>query len=471
MKKRITALLLAVVMVMCMAAMAGCKDDSNGPAGGGANTGNAGGSPSDTQGAGGAGTDAQTQPAGTTPAETEQQMNEYGVPLEYFENYIPEPDAQYMGKAGYMLKGGAVIDEMRVTKGSRTAMYENTFEESKDIPEGLFTTFGGAVSDWSVNDANQLTYGGSDDSVLTIGNTQWGGGIKEVTKITLAEGSEARIYFCIKDESNCYYVSVTPESSSVHQIDGGTDTVVSELGIKSTVGESFPVTVSVDKDSITIYIDGIDLFYIGDNLTTHTYNGLLGIGQWNTEFYIDDIVVENTSTGEVYYSQDFEDGTFMATVTFGQRNGGTWASPDNSAGDWEVLELEDGNHVLHYKSSTSYGAVVLFDANLPEDCTGYKFSYKGYKVTGSEGYACVWDWDPTTVDAGTNVGQNYTCFNLGGWSGQAGFQTIVGGTKTNIQNNADVGLLTGEWQQVELYMQPSAVFAFFHGDFVQVHWW
>lgn len=464
MKKKILSLALAVTLILSCCVLAACSDNKLPPAG---NNGDDSGNTTQDNG----GKNDETNPPDSSGGDG---TNADGLPLEYFDNYVPDENAKYTGKVG-VGGTGVSFDKLTVRIGTKVA-YENDFDSSSDLPEGVFSVWGGALSDWSVADDTvtegnkKLAYGGGD-SILSLGNTAWGP-YRFITAILLDEGGHADIYFCAKDENNYYKLVVTTTAEdgvTLVEKKDGTETQVGKLALKTAAGSWVNVSANVDRDEITVYVNGVDVFRISEDAEAHVYSGLIGIGQWQTEFYIDDIVVTDTASGKVVYSQNFEDGKFMETVTYGLRNGGNWSIANTD--DWEVIELDDGNHVLHYKNKNVYGSVILFDPNLPDGCTGYTFSYKGYKVDGNEGFPCVWDWNPDTMVESNGEGKDYMCFNLGGWSGEAAFQVIKGGAKENLRNNAQTGLLTGEWQTVELVMTPESVFAFFHGDFIQAHWY
>ncbi len=462
MKRRLLAIFLAAVFVMSCFALSACNNEKTPAPGtsGDQSTNDPGGSKDD-------GTKAPEETQGG-PA-----TNEDGLPVEFYDNYKRDEKDVYYGKAG--LGGSKVLyDSITVKVSSKNAL-NNNFDDIKELPENIFSTYGGTLSDWTLvpdeksADNNRLKYSGSDDSILTFGNPEWGRGRFSVS-YSIEDGGEAKVYFCVKDEKNYYRLTITTSDETgvvLDEIKDGKETNLGKLAVSVTAGVWTTASFNISENNIVVFVDAVEMFHIAEKPANHTYSGLLGIGQWNTEFYIDDIVVTDPD-GKELYRQDFEDGKFLETAKFGLRNGGNWSIANTS--DWEIIEV-DGNHVLHYKNSGVHGSVALFDAGLPENCTGFTFSYRGYKVSGSEGYPCVWDWNEATMDTSTGEGKDYICFNLGGWSGQAGMQIITGGNKTNVQNNADVGLVTGEWQEVKLVMTPESVFAYFHDDFVQVHWY
>ncbi len=455
MKKRTLSLILAALLVLFQFAFTAC-DNGGGPGDG-------------TESA--AGNDGGTDK--TPETEGEPEMNEFGLSKEYFEDYKRDDNAMYYGKMGF---GGtkASYDKLTLRVNGQNA-YVNEFDESDELPEGLYETYGGALGDWKVADDTvkegnkKLTYSGSDASILTVGNAEWGRSSLRVS-FAIEEGGKAELYFCVRDDKNFYRVTVPADGSGVTlaEVKDGKETTISTVPAKEPTGEWIPFVADIGPKLITVYVGGVEMFNISDANKPHVYSGLMGIAQWNTEFYVDNIKVEDSATGKVYYEQDFEDGTFLDTCIFGERNGASWTVA--SASDWELVKLDDGNTVLHFKNSGVYGAVALFDPKLPEDCKSVKVTYQGYKIAGSEGYAFVWDWQQDSVDANGD-GADYYAYNLGGWTGKSGFQTITGGTKVNSEGTLEVGLQNEVWQTVEVYLTENAAFGCFEGKIYETLWY
>ncbi len=457
MKKRIFSLILAALLILSSLAFAACDKE---PADGGSSTGGG------TEG---------TNETPNTEGNEEPSTNKYGLSTEFFEDYKRDESNVYYGKMGV---GGKNVSFDRFTiKVSSKNAYVNDFESSAELPEGLFETFGGSLSDWKVDadtvtDGNKiLSYTGSDSSILTVGNAEWGKSNLKVS-VALAEGGEAEVYFCVRDDKNFYRLTVSSDAKTgvkLDEVKDGKETNVGALAHGEPTGIWMNVSVDIGANAMFVYVDGVEMFRIEEKAVAHTYSGLMGIAQWNTEFYVDNVKIEDPVTGEVYYEQDFEDGTFLDNCTFGERNGASW-SVDSAADDWELLKLDDGNTVLHFKNSGVYGAVALFDPKLPEGCASVKITYQGYKLAGSEGYAFVWDWQADSVDANGD-GADYMAYNLGGWTGKSGFQEIVGGAKTNYEGSATVGLQNEVWQTVEIDLTPSAAFGCFEGVIYETFWY
>ncbi len=464
MSKRMLALVLAIIFVMSTLALAACKDGSKpDPAdqGNNASTGD-----KTTEG----------KDEGTEPPKKEDnkpETNADGLLTEFFEGYAPDADAKYSGKVGI---GGTKVsfDKVRAVIKNKEAV-SNDWESGEALNANIFSTLGGKLEDWKVADdtvgskGKVISYTGSESSILTFGNDKWTA-YNFIVPVALEDGGTAEMYICVKDDKN--YIKVTAGSTAdvgvtAVEVKDGKETKIGTFPMAIEPGSWVNMSATISKSSISIFVAGTELFRIGESAGTHTYSGLFGICQWNTEFYVDNIKIED-GNGKVLYEEDFEDGTFLDNAKYGLRNGGSWSIANTS--DWEIAEV-DGNKVLHYKNSGVYGSVVLFDPKIPADAKNIKFSYEGYRVGGSEGYACVWDWNESTMVESTGEGKDYTCLNIGGWSGQCGFQFLTGGSKVNEQNNAPIGLESAKWQKVELYLNPENMFAIFDGNFVQVHWY
>lgn len=458
MKKKLLALLLAMTFILMSVAATSCSGEGSTPPPAGGGTGDAN-EPGGTQAS--AGTEA---PDTEAPVET----NEYGFPREFFEDYMPNDDAQYSGKVGISGTAGVLFDDFRVRMGTLDEVFRYDFEDGKALPDGMFTTFGGAVADWQIaedGDNHALTYKGSGDSVLTVGNNKWTGKYTVTAKVKLAAGGEARLYFCVKDENNLYYATATETTVSLHQIENGTDKELNTIPIGVKADEMFPMSVTVNLDGAEVYIDSENYFNVGEDLEEHVYAGKFGFSVWSTDVYFDNVKIVDSKTGEVLFEEDFEgDCDFLTNATFGIRNGGNWTI---NPADIEIIEIEGGNHVLHIPASCGNGPTVLFDGNIGDGKSTYTFTYDGYVVSGGEAFPCVWDVKDT-VDSNGHLA-DYLCYNLGGWSKQCGFQTIIGGNKTADQTNASAGIVDQTWQHIRVELISTGAILYLDDNLVQFH--
>ncbi len=479
MKRRILSALLAVIMLLTLVFAVACKDDEL---------------PDDsdtnevTPGPGGS-NDTETEEPETTDAETDAS----GLPSEYFSDYVSDPDAKFVGMTALGATGTAVVyDNYKVLSGQNKEMYANDFEG--EDPIALFekmTAVGGdwngADGDWVVadqevaegEDPNKvLTFTGSaKGAMLAFGNNKWGPYRLNVKVGVNDSDSSAQIYFCVTDEKNYYYLNIDAAdggSLCVYQVSAGNEKIASQrLDYAITYGTLCPVSINIGRNEVAVYFDGEEFFRLRtSNEDLAVPLGKLGFSQWKTQVYIDDVVITDIATGNVIYQNDFEDPNALSVATYGIRNGGVWSNPDNSNGDWVITkeQTQDGtevdNNVLYFGGSLNdYGATVLFDPEIPEDCDGYKITYRAMRLTGadsSEGYPVVYGWDSEA---------DYYCFNLGGWGGCAAFQTIIGGSKINSPATPEqIGMQNYVWQIVEVYVYPDVCYGFYEGRFLQALW-
>lgn len=482
MKRHILSALLAVIMLLTLCLAVACKsNDADEP--NDSNTNDV------TQGPGDSVDSDTKKEEETTDAETD----ENGLLSKYFSDYEPDPEAKFIGMTALGASGPAVMfDNYRVLSGKTEEMYANDFEGEN--PLALFekmTAVGGdwngADGDWAVADQavaegenpnKVLTYSGSaKGAMLAFGNKKWGPYRLNV-KVGINEGdSSAQIYFCVADEKNYYYLDVSAAdggSICVYQVAAGKEKPASQrLNYAITYGTLYPVSINIGRNEVDVYFDGEEFFRLRtSNEDLAVPLGKIGFSQWKTQVYIDDVVITDLATGNIIYQNDFEDPNALSVATYGIRNGGSWSNPDNSNGDWVITKekTQDGtevdNGVLYFGGSLNdYGATVLFDPQIPEDCEGYKITYRAMRLTGadsSEGYPVVYGWDSEA---------DYYCLNLGGWGGCAAFQTITGGSKINSPATPEqIGMQNYVWQIVEVYVYPDVCYGFFEGRFLQALW-
>lgn len=481
MKRRVLSALLAVLMLLTLCLAAACGGDDSDPSGDS--------SAQDTTSPPGSSNDSETREEETTDAETD----ENGLLSKFFSDYESDPEAKFVGMTAIGATGTAVMfDNFRVLSAKTEEIYANDFEGENALIlfEKMTATGGdwdGADGDWAVidqtvadgeNPNKVLAFSGSaKGAMLAFGNKKWGPCRLNV-RVGINEGdNSAQIYFCVTDEKNYYYLDVRAAeggSICVYQVSAGNEKAVSQqFNYAITYGTLYPVSISVGRDEVDIYFDGEEFFRISlstEDLQVPT--GKIGFSQWKTQVYIDDVVITDIATGNVIYENDFEDPNALSIATYGLRNGGVWANPDNSNGDWVIAKetTQDGtevdNNILYFGGSISeYGATVLFDPEIPEDCEGYKITYRAMRLTGAdsyEGYPVVYGWDSEN---------DYYCFNLGGWSGCAAFQTITAGSKINSPATTEqIGIQNYVWQTVEVYVYPNVCYGFFEGRFLQALW-
>lgn len=469
MKKRILTLILAVVMVSSMIVFTSCNDKPDLPVGDDSDTQNAVGD--DTNGSA---DDSKSED--TDPPETEPQLEENGLEKKWFSEFIPNVDAQYTGKVGIGAnKAGVDFDTFRVISADKKDIYLTEFTDETTANGAIFS---GDIADWVVTtddldeENKQLTYSkeGSDGAAIFMGNTEWGP-YRVNVKVKLADETEtAYVYFCVKDENNYYALEVSTTRSAITKTTDGTKETVQEFTIATPANTWIPTSVFLTYDSITAYVNGTELIRVSSVASDEVLRtGAFGVGQWNTQFYIDNFRIIDVATGDVIYVQDFEnDDDFVSKCSFGNRNGGGYTSP--SADDWAIVTVEgpDGNDtkVLSFQGATSItGAILVFpDIEIPESCEAYRVEMDAYRVGGTGTYeftAIVWGYESDN---------DYMCYNYGGWSGMGGLQDITGGSKTNHTISTLIGMETGVWQHMSAEVHNDVVYSYFEGNLIQIYW-
>lgn len=476
--KKLLSLLLVAVMLLSALTLVSCGDDDSKL-------------PIDDDESAGSGDAADSGDGEETEedseTETEIELEENGLPKEYFSDYIPDENAQYTGMVGIGAnKAGVDFDNFRVIYARKDIIYEE-FTEITELNPLIFSGFAAPGGDWDADLADwvigadeldeenkQLTFTAEDatNAMLLMGNTEWGPYRLNV-KVKLADETEvAYVYFCVQDEKNYYVLEVGADNNTcirVSKVTDGTSEVVSELGIPVTVGEWVATSVALEQETVTVYVGGNEYIRFGTAesdaaLVTNKF----GVGQWQTQFYVDNYKIIDIETGEVYYSQDFENADdFVSKCTFGNRNGGNYTYTE---GDWVIKEAVgvDGNttKVLAFEGATTInGAMILFpDITIPETCNGYKIVMDAYRVGGAGAYefiATVW---------GYQSDNDYINFNYGGWSGAGAYQVIAGGSKTNHDTCDLIGLETGVWVQTTVEVYKDVSYAYYGDKFVQLLW-
>ncbi len=469
--KKILSLLLVAVMLLSMFALASCGEDEpklpideTDGTGDGAVSGNEGGDETDS---------------GDEKEEVE--LEESGLEKQYFSDFIPDENAQYRGMVGFGAnKAGVDFDNFRVVSANKKDIIYEEFTEITELNSLIYTGYVGELADWVIgadelDETNkQLTYSNEStaDSALIMGNKEWGP-YRINIKVKLADETEvAYIYFCVQDEKNYYVLEIGADNNTclrINKVTDGVSELDSELPYTAELGKWIAASVSIEYDVIKVYMAGTEYLRVGGTSSDEPLEtNKFGVGQWNTQFYVDNYTITDAETGEVIYCQDFEnDDDFVSKCTFGNRNGGAYTYTE---GDWVIKEVEglDGTttKVLSYEGSYStYGAMILFpDINIPEDCTGYKVYMDAYRVAGSgsgEFTAIVWGYDSDT---------DYWNYNYGGWNGMGAVQKIAGGSKTNYTIDTLIGMETGVWQTAEVVVYNYAIYSYYNGSFIQLHW-
>lgn len=475
MKKRLLSILLAALMIVPMLVLSSCGDEPDIP------------NP-DTANPSGSNGGANTSDTSSSNETTELEIGENGLPTIYFKDYIANSDAQYTGMVGIGAnKAGVDFDNFRVISSDKKDIINEEFTTLTELNALVFTGFTAPdgnwtpdLADWKVtadelNEENkQLTF--SDESeegaMLLMGNSAWGP-YRFNVKVKLADETEvAYVYFCVKDEKNYYVLKVSAGKLELAEAKNGSEEIISSLTLSTPVGEWVPVSLNIAAKNVYVYVNGDEIMRLSSEKSDlDLVKGNFGFGQWNSSFVIDNVEIVDAVTGEVYYSQDFENANdFIANCTFGNRNGGNYTY---SEGDWVVRKEKDAdgneldNKVLAYDGSVSlYGAILAFSGvDIPADCEGYKIKIDVMRTGGtsatSEGWAIVW---------GYSSDSDYVDYNFGGWSGAGGFQTIVGGSKTNNNMTTAIGMENNVWATSEVHIYKDVAYAYYNGNLIQLLW-
>ncbi len=478
MKKRVISIILAALMLVPMLALSACNNEPDLPIVDNNGTGNAG---ADTNG----GSDTTDTKA---PESTELEIGENGLPTIYFDDYIPNTDAVYTGMVGIGAnKSGVDFDNFRVVSADKKDIINEEFTEVTELNALLYTGFAAPGGNWTPNladwtvgadeldEANkQLTFSaeGAEGAMLLMGNSAWGP-YRFSVKVKVADETEtASVYFCVKDEKNYYELAVSSSSVVLSEVKDGKSETINSINIASPVGEWIPTAVNINAKDIAIYVNGTEMLRISETKSNDPLvTGKFGFGQWNSSFMIDNVQIIDIATGEVYYSEDFEDADdFIDGCIFGNRNGGNYTYTE---GDWVVRKETDAdgneidNMVLAYDGAiTLYGAILAFDGvNIPADCEGYKIVIDVMRTGGtsqtSEGWAIVW---------GYSSDKDYVNYNYGGWSGAGGFQIIKDGSKTNKNMSTVIGMENNVWATSEVHVYNDVLYSYYNGNLIQLLW-
>ncbi len=477
MKKRIFSLILAVLMLVPV--LAACKEESKPPIvnDGGSDT---AGGPADS---GNDTTDTSEK------KETEVEIGSNGLPTIYFEDYIPNTEAVYTGMAGFGASNkGVAFDDFRVVSSDKKDIIFEEFTETTELNSLIYTAFAAPGGDWTPNLADftvgadetdeenkQLVFANetAKGAMVLMGNSAWGP-YRTSVKIKLATDTDvASLYFCVKDEKNYYELAVSASEIVLNEVKDGKATPVNTLAMPTAVGEWIPLSCNINIKDISIYVAGNEVIRVTSEPSDEALvTGKFGLGQWQTQYVIDNLKIIDAKTGEVYYENDFENAAdFMSKCTYGVRNGGSYTPAD---GDWSVRkELDkDGNEVdnmvLACDVATGIsGAMLIFgDAiNIPASCEGYKITFDVMRTKGanasSEGWTIVWGYSADT---------NYTNYNYGGWSGCGGFQLIKDGTKTNKNMATVIGMEDYAWKTSEVHIYKDVCYSYYNGTLIQILW-
>lgn len=252
--KKLLAMLLAVSMLLVLVA---CSDDPEIPI-------SPDDSSADSSNTGGDTT--QNNPASTDP-----------------EEYQPDLEAKYGGAVGVGTETGvAYFDVLKVTskQSNRMTLLEEKLEDGALPTFNYWTSVGG---DWDKDEAdialesdpleeydeeteeadkNHVIAVNSDmtGAAAIIGETNWNYYQYSLKVLPANENSVINVYFCVQDENNYFVLSLGEESNTkadcYQVIDGVKATAAFKIGYTLSLEEWTPIGITVNKETIDIYLDG-----------------------------------------------------------------------------------------------------------------------------------------------------------------------------------------------------------------------
>ncbi len=459
--KRITALLLVLVMIVPLALMSCDKDDGGTlpPAGGtGTNAPQGGG---ETQGDQPAGTDQQ-------PADTQAPVTQDTY------IYVPDTEAKYSGLFGIGTHGSANIefDDIKVTnRADKFEMVTNDFSGENPMdgwttPTGTITvaeetkapaeTEEGEETEAPETDAadeeKNMVAAASGDTMAYFGDPSWNF-VQFSVKIKAIEiGDGVSIYAAVKDDQN--YVEVVIGEDGGKYISAYT--VVN--GEKTLWGSKFPYdllpldaeefqscSVTLNKEMINVYVNGSHLFDVYSEEAAGGLYGGVGFGTWLTTNSYDNVKV-TAKDGTILYENDFSNaGSLESDFVPKTYSGGGWSGmEDNWLSDFVIEADEDAAHgnVLKCVDNSISGAGVIIASSIGnEEWANYTLDCD-MRIDGSaEGWLV---WSAIRDDS------NYAMYNIGGWSNsQTCFEPTEGGAKST-QTQVAYKYTLGVWYHLTL---------------------
>lgn len=456
MKRKILSVILITVMLFSLFSMSACGDSKT-PSGG--ETTPAADDTTAPVGDDTKDTDAETtKEKETEPAETEP------------EGYQPNPDNQYTGAVGLGTWATSVYyDDIKVTDNkSRKVLYENKFDDAATISD--FTFFKGIdgtwdpanSSEWKVSDFNgnnvlEFTNPDPTGVCASVGNSEWGNYTVTVKGRVTGGAEGLMVFFGVQDENNYYFLNVGGWNNTcicVQQVKDGVKTVVTDQ-IPLTLKQNswYNISINVGQTSINGFIDGEKFFQIGGTLPGESdgNKGMAGMSTWSTEVFYDNVKVTDFKTGDVLYENTFDnpadlDG-FKYDFTYS-----SGSSPKNAS----LWEIADGK--LHQTSASTTGVALGFGS---AEWRNYIYEVEAMPVAGAEGF---------TVIGAIADSENFSVYNIGGWSNtKACFQIVDAATETN-QDQIDLSVEYEEWHKAKLVVLDYAIFAYVDGEFCQAFW-
>lgn len=378
--------------------------------------------------------------------------------------YIPDPNNQYTGGVGFSQYSTSVsYADIKVTNNAdRTTLLDEKFDDT-DLSTWNYFSRGNwdasKTSDWSISDGNLIfTDTNATGASIWTGDINWGN-YNVTVKCKAVEGIEGfGIYFAVKDSSNYYYFNLGGWSNTVACVEwvkdgqsGNTD----KIPFAAEYGEEYTVTVNVGPKQINGFVNGEQIFQIGGEAPSEPFGGMVGLSNWSTATYVDNIKVASFADGTILYENTFDTEDSLADLKHDLEpySGGSYTGSNKS------FSWVDGT--LQQKDSSTT-AVIFYVGD--ESWSNYIYSIDVMPYAGAEGSAIL---GAIKMD-----GPSYVLYNCGGWSNTVScWQTYDAGTTDSYNDDGIASTIEyDEWHTLSLVVLDYAVFAYIDGVFYQ-SWW
>jgi alpha-L-arabinofuranosidase len=168
--------------------------------------------------------------------------------------------------------------------------------------------------------------------------------------------------------------------------------------------------------------------------TNNTPHGAIGLGSWNTSVQYTNIMV--TSNGVTLYQSDF-----LNAGTNGWRvYNGTWST---NAGLYQQTAL-----ITDCRSTTGN-----------TNWANYTITLRARKVSGSEGFLILFDWQDDN---------NWIWWNIGGWGNTLdGIEQMFGGTKSLVGSQVAQTITANVWYDIRIVLTGQRIQCYLNSTLIQ----
>ena len=462
MNKKITALFLAILMLVMPLAIYGCGDGDKTPI------------ESLTD-------DTDAPGSNTQPSDDEKDTEEETEPT-----YEPDPDAKFPGAAGVGSLGATVyFDKIKISSIKyKLVLYENDFSGENPLEGMNYDVYSGYSWDKDTNDfsvkALEEAEGAEADYVLAFedpssvgslvyfGDPKWNY-LQYSVRVMISDIGQggAVIYFGYVDSKNYFALEIGAENNTklnVYRVENGNKSLVDSMPYKAKLDEWFAVGINMKREDIDIYVASTLIFSLYKEYDPEdAYWGGVGLGSWLTAQSWDNLVVKSNETGEILYQNDFSDPESL-TRDFvpKQYSGGSWGTIDAWTDYW-VIEDDDEEHgkVLKLNTAAYSGCVVMVaDSIGNQNYTNYTIDVDVRRDSGAEAWLVFFNGKDD---------KNYVMWNIGGWgNSKTAYETIFEGSKSTGTQIDDMYEMN-QWYHVTLIVKPNAVYGYVDGVLKQVY--